>query len=144
MRRRVVVLSTVTVLSCVAAVLAGVLVLTGSSASHPLSSAPQDQSARARQGREVATALRRLAIHPQAVVAAEARRRVSGHMQQALPTGSTVTPDEKSWAPDGIGGGTMFVSIRTPQGETTKYAAVMVYEHKSWRVLATLPVDGAR
>jgi hypothetical protein len=92
------------------------------------------------QADDVATALRRLATDPQSLVASAAQSTVQGHASDAIPAGSTVTPDVRSWAPDGIGGGTMLVTIITPAGVATTYAAVMVFEDGAWRVLATFPV----
>jgi hypothetical protein len=109
------------------------------------SSAPARSPAatRQREAREVAVALRRLADDPQALVAAGAQVDVAGRARQAVPTGSSVVADERSWAPDGVGGGTILVTIRPPDRPASTYAAVMVNEGGSWKVLATVRVDDA-
>ena len=101
-------------------------------------------SVSANQGMQVAAALRTLATNPQDVVADEARPRLGGHVSQAVPPGSRVSPDVASWAPDGIGGGTMLVTVSSPGQAPVRYAAVMVFEHHSWKVLATFPVMAHR
>jgi hypothetical protein len=88
--------------------------------------------------------LRTLATNPQNLVADEARLRLGGHVSQAVPRGLRVTPDVASWAPDGIGGGTMLVTVARPGQVPMTYAAVMVFEHHSWKVLATFPVTAPR
>lgn len=93
---------------------------------------------------DVATALSKLATTPDAVVADEAKRQVTGHTSDAVPPGSTVTPHPDSWAPDGIGGGTMLVTVASPGQPTVDYAAVMVFEHDQWKVLATFPAGAAQ
>ena len=55
-----------------------------------------------------------------------------------------MTPDERSWAPDGAGGGSMLVTIRRPGGASTTYDAVMVQENGLWKVLATLAMRTGR
>jgi hypothetical protein len=56
--------------------------------------------------------------------------------------------DEGSWAPDGLGGGTITVTVTPPGGKATTYTAVMITEGGRWKVLATMPLapppaDGA-
>lgn len=93
---------------------------------------------------DVAAALRKLATMPDAVVADEANQQLAGHVNDAIPPGSTVTPHSDSWAADGIGGGTMLVTVAGPGQPTVDYAAVMVFEHNQWKVLATFPAGAAR
>jgi hypothetical protein len=107
------------------------------SSSPAASSAPSTSS-------EVAAALRKLATAPDAVVADEAKPQLAGHTHDAIPPGSTITPHTDSWAPDGLGGGTMLVTVASPGQPTVTYAAVMVFEHNQWKVLATFPTGAAR
>jgi hypothetical protein len=95
-------------------------------------------------GKRVADALRTLPDDPQALVAAGARGQVAGRARQAIPPGTRVTPDEKSWAPDGVGGGTMLVTVTVPGHAPVAYDAVMVSQGGQWKVLATIPVGGSR
>jgi hypothetical protein len=88
----------------------------------------------------VADALRKLPDDPQALVASEAQGQVAGRARQAIPPGTTVMPDEKSWAPDGVGGGTMLVTVTVPGRAPVTYDAIMVSQGGQWKVLATIPV----
>lgn len=90
------------------------------------------------QAREVGSALSKLATDPESLVASSSQKRVAGQARQAVPAGSTVTPDEKSWLPDGVGGGVMTVTITPPGHPPVGYAAVMEHEPGGWKVLATL------
>jgi hypothetical protein len=92
---------------------------------------------------QVAAALRKLPADPQALVAAGAQGQVAGRARQAFPPGTAVTPDEKSWAPDGVGGGTMLVTVAVPGHAPVTYDAIMVSEGGQWKVLATIPVAAA-
>lgn len=91
-------------------------------------------------GQQVAGALRKLPDDPQAAVASGAQGQVSGRARQAIPSGTTVTPDQKSWAPDGVDGGTMLVTVRVPGHAPVTYDAIMVSQGGQWKVLATIPV----
>jgi len=92
----------------------------------------------------VADALRKLPDDPQALVAAGAQGQVAGRARQAIPPGTTVLPDVKSWAPDGVGGGTMLVTVTVPGHAPVTYDAIMVSEGGQWKVLATIPVAASR
>jgi hypothetical protein len=91
-------------------------------------------------GQRVADTLRKLPGDPQALVASEAQGQVAGRARQAIPSGTTVTPDEKSWAPDGVGGGAMLVTVTVPGHAPVTYDAIMVSQGGQWKVLATIPV----
>lgn len=90
------------------------------------------------QARRVAAALRKLSTDPQSLVASGARVQVDGRARQAVPAGSAVVPDVRSWAPDGMGGGTMLVTVTAPGQAPVRYYAVMVMEGGQWKVLATV------
>jgi len=92
------------------------------------------------EANEVARALERLSRDPGALVAAGATAHVGGRASQAIPDGSTVSPDVDSWAPDGLGGGSMVVTIAPAGGPATTYVAVMVREGGGWKVLATFRI----
>jgi hypothetical protein len=102
------------------------------------SAKPQAIPTPANQAHEVEGALSKLATDPESLVASTSRKRVAGQARQAVPAGSTVTPDEKSWLPDGVGGGVMTVTITPPGHPPASYAAIMQHEPGGWKVLATL------
>lgn len=91
----------------------------------------------------VAAALIALPNNPQRLVAADAEATVAGQARRAIPAGTTVAPDEKSWRPDGVGGGTMLLGVQLRGQLAVTYLAVMVREAGNWKILATMPVPAA-
>ena len=89
-----------------------------------------------------AGALSELATDPDSLLAAAARAAVGTGARRAVPEGSVVTPDVSTWAPDGVGGGTLAVTVTPPRGPEVDYAAIMVQEGGEWKVLATVPLAG--
>jgi hypothetical protein len=112
------------------------------SRSGPLAAASADPGA-GTDARGVAAALAALGTDPQSLVAAGAVQDVGGRAQQAVPGDSRVTAAEHSWAPDGVGGGTIAVTVTPLWGTAVTYAAVMVREGGRWKVLATVPLGVA-
>jgi hypothetical protein len=96
------------------------------------------------QAGEVARALAALSADPASLVASGATGQVGGRARQAVPDGSVVRADEGSWAPDGMGGGTITVTVTPPGATATTYTAVMVEEGGRWKVLATMPLAPPR
>ena len=92
------------------------------------------------QGMDVAVALELLESEPQQLVPVELEDDLDGQLAVALPPGSTVEADPESWAPDGIGGGVMTVTLMVPGEPPADYAAVMVGEPDGWKVLSTAPI----
>jgi hypothetical protein len=92
------------------------------------------------QAREVAAALGRLATDPTSLVAYMSQKRVAGRAQLGVPARSTVTVDERSWLPDGAGGGIILVTVTSPGMPAVTYAAVMIHEPNGWKVAETVPV----
>lgn len=88
----------------------------------------------------VATALGKLTSDPTSLVAADVRSAVGPQAGNAVPDGSTVQPNAASWSPDGIGGGTMTVTVTPPGQPATTYAAIMVKEAAGWKVVGTMPM----
>lgn len=88
----------------------------------------------------VADALSNLAANPDSLVAADVRSAVGDRARQALPAGSTVSANPASWQPDGLGGGTMTVTVTSPGQPAVTYTAVMVKEPTGWKVLGTVPL----
>jgi len=103
----------------------------------PTASAPSAED----DARDVAEALQTLTSDPQSLMASGVPEMVEGTPDQALPPGATVTVDESSWAPDGIGGGTIVLTVAAPGEPEAPYLVVMVQESGLWKVLATLPVE---
>lgn len=92
------------------------------------------------QALQVKAALVRLPNDPAALLSADRSDQTAASARAAVPEGTAVTVDERSWAPDGLGGGVVQVTLRTPDGERTPYVAVMVQENGEWKVLSTVPV----
>jgi hypothetical protein len=133
--------------ACVIAAIAGAGIAfftqgRGSAGAAPASvkSFSANAAATAREAQRVADALRKLPDDPQALVASEAQGQVAGRARQAVPPGTTATPDEKSWSPDGVGGGTMLVTVAVPGHAPVTYDAIMVSQGGQWKVLATILV----
>ena len=97
----------------------------------------------ASQGQEVARAIEDLVKHPNQSMAATTDV-PTDEASLALPPGSAIRADAASWAPDGVGGGTMIVTVTTPWLVSQEYSAVMVQQGGSWKVLATFPIGGAQ
>ena len=87
----------------------------------------------------VADALRTLASKPQSLVAADVQSAVAGNAGKAIPRGATVTPNQGTWHPDGLGGGTMTVTVASG-AKTATYSAIMLKERTGWKVLGTVPM----
>lgn len=124
---------------CIAAVLAVVVLRLGIGATN---ASPTPTSTTAVQAHDAARALSKLASNPEELVASSAQSVVAGRARDAVPPGSKVAPDEESWAPDGLGGGTMYVSITPPGQPARDYFAVMTQEKGQWKVMATVPATG--
>jgi hypothetical protein len=95
------------------------------------------------QASDVAAALRRLSTDPASLVADGAEGELGGRARQAVPVGSAIVVHERSWTPDGAGGGLMTVTVTPPGRARQTYAAVMVHQDNGWKVLATIPVTAA-
>lgn len=94
----------------------------------------------ATQAQAVTAALAKLASEPASLVSSGASPEALAGARTAVPAGSKVSVAESSWAPDGVGGGTVMVTVSPPQGGPVTYAAVMVHEPSGWKVLATIPL----
>lgn len=124
----------------VAVALVGAAVWWALTRTDDVSTSPEDSvTSSAADGPDVIRALSTLADDPAALVPNSLRGRIQGDPATAIPAGSRVDTREDSWAPDGIGGGVIEVSITPPSGPTTRYLAVMVKEEGSWKVLSTVP-----
>ena len=88
----------------------------------------------------VAAALSELASKPDNLVAADVRSAVGARARQAVPAGSTISANPASWQPDGLGGGTMTVTVTSPGQAPVTYSAVMVKQADGWKVLGTVPM----
>ncbi|KIA72653.1 hypothetical protein ANMWB30_24210 [Arthrobacter sp. MWB30] len=105
---------------------------TAATAPSPSASAPlQDPDA---QG--AAEALSRLPENPADGISAVTKQSFDADV--ALPPGSKLAPEVSSWAPDGIGGGTMNVVMSVPGQADSRYVAVMVKEDGQWKLLGTM------
>lgn len=102
----------------------------------PQLSPAQTPSASASDAETVAGVLVALVRDPAAGAAAETESSVDPAV--AIPPGSKLSPDQTTWSPDGIGGGTMDVVLSTPGLPDQQFVAVMVREDGEWKVLGTL------
>ncbi len=89
---------------------------------------------------EVMSALATLETAPEEVAATGVTDKV-GDLRQALPEGSTVEADPKTWLPDGTGSGGLITVSVTTDGDAKDYLALMVKESDGWKVLMTLPAE---
>ena len=94
-----------------------------------------------KQAREVHRTLAKLERDPDALIAEASREKVGRHAREAVPRGSKVDPIQRTWNPDGTGGGTMTVKITPPGKPTVTYATLMVREPDGWKILATIPAS---
>lgn len=101
-------------------------------------------SAPAGQAQEVAAALSKLAEDPAALASGYLKKQVAADPAAAVRPGSKVEANPDSWAPDGIGGGTMIVTVTPPGGPAREYLAVVVKEPDGWKVGLTLPISENR
>lgn len=104
------------------------------------SSTASPDTATQQEARDVAVALGRLAVDPESLLASAARDQFSGRAQEAVPPGSTVEVNERSWSPDGLGGGVITLTVTTPGQGTAEYAAIVLEEGSEWKVAATVPI----
>jgi ABC-type molybdate transport system substrate-binding protein len=115
-----------------------VLMLTRSTSDSGRPSASAEPSGN--QAHQVAEALGRLTTDPDSLVATGSREQVGQRAREGVPAGSTIEVDEASWAPDGVGGGTISATLRSPGQPPVTYAVVMVSESGKWKVAATIPL----
>lgn len=88
----------------------------------------------------VVEALMRLESSPDELVAQSAREHVGQEARVGVPAGSAVDVDPDSWRPDGLGGGTIVVTVTPPGQGPQPYVAVMVQEPDGWKVIGSLPL----
>ncbi|WP_326834885.1 hypothetical protein VSH64_08145 [Amycolatopsis rhabdoformis] len=113
----------------------------GSVAQQQTSPAPKSEAPKS-EAHEVAVALGALVHDPASLVATSSRELVGGRAAEGVPPGSSVVADEATWSPDGVGGGVIDVTLRSPGYPPTDFAAVMVREGRAWKVAATVPIPG--
>lgn len=102
--------------------------------------APRKARPAAEAAAEVAAALSRLADNPDSLIAADVRSAIGTQARAAVPAGTTVTPNVATWQPDGLGGGTMTVTLVGGGQPTVVYSAVMIEEDDGWKVVGTIPL----
>lgn len=62
---------------------------------------------------------------------------------QAVPTGSIVSIDGSTWSPNGVGGGTILVTITAPNSSPASYLTLVSAYDGVWKVDATMPGNAA-
>jgi hypothetical protein len=98
-------------------------------------------SSRGKDAEDVALVLSRLATDPASVAAKDMKDKVDPKV--AVPPGSVIEPKPNTWAPDGLGGGTMTVSLTVPGEAPEKYLALMDKEVDGWKVSMTMLLNSA-
>ena len=88
----------------------------------------------------VATALQHLPDDPASLIPSERSSELNDRVGEAVPTGTTIEVFPESWAPDGLGGGIMLLTLSPPAAPAETFAAVMIEERTGWKVLSTFPV----
>lgn len=88
--------------------------------------------------RDVAAALAKLPSRPQDLVATDIRSAVAAKARAGVPKNATVSADPATWHADGLGGGTITVTVRVPGQPTAIYTAMMIKESTGWKVVATI------
>ena len=92
------------------------------------------------KGAEVVVALEPLSTDPLSVFSDSAKQQAgAADLAQAMPAGSVVSIDESSWSPNGIGGGTILVTVTAPDGPPAQYLALVSSYDGGWKIDATLP-----
>lgn len=95
------------------------------------------------QAEAAAQALKQLQTDPAALLPAGLAGELNATVTQAVPIGTTVSADPATWLPSAAGGGVIEAHLRYPDGNVETLAVVMVLEGDSWKVLQTIPVEGA-
>lgn len=89
----------------------------------------------------IVSQLKKLQTEPESV-AAQGVPELAGDPRSAFPPDTKITPDPKSWAPDGTGsGGTMTATVSSPGQARQDFLVLVVKEGKEWKVLATVAAD---
>ncbi|MGQ0466874.1 MAG: hypothetical protein ACT4QG_16315 [Sporichthyaceae bacterium] len=117
----------------------GAVLLTGEDEAPP-EAAPAVAPPSKDDARDVAAALANLPKRPQDLVASDIRSAVSAKAREAVPKNATVTADPATWHADGLGGGTITVTVRIPGRPVAIYTAMMIKESSGWKVVATIPM----
>lgn len=128
----------------VVATSAAVLLVVANQGSDDVTGSDAGASAKDTQASEVAQALMALESEPSTLVASQAKDLVDGRAATAVPPGTSVDPEVDSWAPDGLGGGTMLVTLTSSGGQSVTYAVVVVQERGDWKVMATAPLSPSK
>jgi len=87
-----------------------------------------------KQADEVAAALQALATDPVALVSSQASDEAREMVAELFVPGSKVSPDVKSWAPDGPNKGTMVVTVEPPDQDPRTITIVVVIEDSEWKI----------
>jgi hypothetical protein len=96
-----------------------------------------------RDAHAVAQALAKMPGKPQDLIATDVRSAIGTQAKQALPPGATISANESTWHPDGLGGGTITATVSAPGSPTTVYTVMMIKEPTGWKVVGTVPMSPA-
>jgi hypothetical protein len=92
---------------------------------------------------QVADALAKMPSRPQDLIATDVRSAVGTRAKDALPAGATITANEATWHPDGLGGGTITATVTAPGAPSTVYTVMMIKESTGWKVVGTVPMTSS-
>ncbi|MCL2804220.1 MAG: hypothetical protein FWD29_09790, partial [Micrococcales bacterium] len=93
------------------------------------------------QANQVASALQGLATDPVALVSGQASDELRDKVAEFFVPGSKVSPDVKSWAPDGPNKGTMVVTVEPPDQEPQEITIVVIIEDSDWKISDIVPEE---
>ena len=93
------------------------------------------------QANQVASALQGLATDPVALVSGQASDELRDKVAEFFVPGSKVSPDVKSWAPDGPNKGTMVVTVEPPDQEPQEITVVVIIEDSDWKISDIVPEE---
>jgi len=94
-----------------------------------------------KQANQVAAALEGLATDPVALVSSKASAEARKQVAQLFVPGSKVSPDVRSWAPDGPDRGTMVVTVEAPDQDPQTIIVIVILEDSAWKITEIVPEE---
>lgn len=91
-----------------------------------------------------AEALNLLEEDPEALLPTELAGEFGDKVKEAVPAGTRVSADPTTWLPSTVGGGVIEAQLDYPDGTSERLAIVMMLESGQWKVLQTIPLEGAQ
>ena len=88
---------------------------------------------------DATAALKKLTVDPSSLVPDDQKGSFSTAL--AIPEGSTITVEERSWKQATPTSGTIFAKLASPGLPTVEYLITMAKQSGRWKVLLTIPVS---